>query len=70
MNTSSFWKSCLHPKVLIGLGVLAVAIVLLFPKFAAAVPLLLVLVCPVSMALMMRGMRHGEHHSQSEKEKP
>lgn len=38
------------------------AIVVFVPKLAAFVPLLLVLACPLSMLLMMRGMKHGEHN--------
>lgn len=50
---------CLDRRVLIGLGVAAVGIWLLAPQYiAGALPLLIVLACPLSMvamALMMRG---------------
>lgn len=50
---------CLDRRVLIGLGVAAVGIWIFAPQYiAGALPLLVVLVCPLSMvamALMMRG---------------
>jgi heavy metal-binding protein/DUF2933 family protein len=50
-------KCCLNPRVLIGAGVVGVGIVLLAPNLlAAALPTLLVLICPVSMLVMMVGM--------------
>jgi len=50
-------KCCLNPKVLIGLAAAGVAVVLLAPNLiAGAFPLLLALVCPLSMLVMMVGM--------------
>ena len=50
-------KCCLNPKVLIGLAAAGVAVVLLAPNLiAGAFPLLLALVCPLSMLAMMVGM--------------
>jgi uncharacterized membrane protein len=50
-------KCCLNPKVLVGLGAVAVAVLLLAPNLvASAFPLLLALVCPLSMLAMMAGM--------------
>lgn len=50
---------CLDRRVLIGLGVAALGIWLFAPQYiAGALPLLIVLACPLSMiamALMMRG---------------
>jgi hypothetical protein len=58
-------KHCLNPKVLVGLA--GVAIVLYFVAPGAALgglPLLILLVCPLSMALMMWGMgKTGWHES-------
>src|SRR5207253_6831430 len=49
-------KCCLNPKVLAGLGAVAVAMALLAPNLTAGVsPLLLALVCPISMLVMMGG---------------
>jgi len=50
-------KCCLNPRVLIGAGVVGVGILLIAPNLlAAALPTLLVLICPASMLLMMLGM--------------
>ena len=50
-------KCCLNPKVLIALAAAGVAVVLLAPNLiAGALPLLLALVCPLSMLVMMGGM--------------
>lgn len=48
---------CLNKKVIGGLAVAAAAIYLLAPNlFGAALPLLIVAACPLSMLLMMRMM--------------
>lgn len=48
---------CLNKKVIGGLAVAAVAIYLFAPNlFGAALPLLIVAACPLSMLLMMRMM--------------
>ena len=50
-------KCCLNPKILIGLAAAGLAVVLLAPNLiAGAFPLLLALVCPLSMLVMMVGM--------------
>src|SRR5438128_5268813 len=50
-------KCCLNPKVLVGLGAVAIAVLVLAPNLvASAFPLLLALVCPLSMLAMMGGM--------------
>ncbi len=50
-------KCCLNPKVLIGLAAAGLGVVLLAPNLiAGAFPLLLALVCPLSMLVMMVGM--------------
>ena len=56
---------CFDRRVLVSLGVLAVAIWLLAPQFLlAALPVLVLLACPLSMLLMawmMRGEMRGTH---------
>ena len=48
---------CLNWKVVAGLGVVAVGVFVVAPKLAlAALPVLLVLACPLSCLFMMRGM--------------
>lgn len=47
---------CLNGKVLGVLGAIGVAVYALAPDLAAAVPLLVLAVCPLSMLLMMRAM--------------
>src|SRR6266571_6236869 len=50
-------KCCLNPKVLIALAAAGLGVVLLAPNLiAGAFPLLLALVCPLSMLVMMVGM--------------
>jgi hypothetical protein len=60
-------KMCLNPKVLAGLVAAAIAIYLIAPNLlAAALPILLLAACPLSMLLMMWGMQHThgqEHHT-------
>src|SRR6266700_4655779 len=53
-------QMCLNWKVLAGLAVVGVGIWIVAPQFAlAALPVLLVAACPLSMLFMMRGMMHG-----------
>ena len=48
---------CFNWKVYAGLGVVGLGIWIVAPNLViAALPLLLLLACPISMALMMRGM--------------
>lgn len=50
-------KMCLNRNVLIGLGVVALAVLVLAPDtFFAVLPFLVVLACPLSMVVMMRAM--------------
>ena len=52
---------CMNPKVLAGTAAFVVAIAVLVPGvIGSAAPLLLMLVCPVSMLLVMRSM--GARH--------
>ncbi|MBB5161719.1 DUF2933 domain-containing protein [Mycobacterium sp. AZCC_0083] len=49
---------CLNKKALIGLGVIAIGLVVLRPGWAvAALPFLILAICPLSMIFMMRGMK-------------
>lgn len=55
-------KMCLNKKVVIGLAAVAGGVLLFAPQaIGAALPLLIVLACPLSMVFMMRGgMAGGE----------
>lgn len=67
-------KKCLNPKVLIGLGIVALAVLLVAPKtFFTILPLLIIVACPLSMIAMMTTMntRHqadNKQHSTKDKE--
>ena len=53
-------KMCLNWKVIAGLAALGVGTYVVAPNLAAAaVPLLLLAICPLSMVLMMWGMQRG-----------
>ena len=53
-------RCCLNPKVIAGLGVAALAVWLVAPATgAAAIPLLIGLICPLSMGVMAWQMRKG-----------
>jgi hypothetical protein len=55
-------KHCLSPKVIAGLAVVAVGIWVLAPGgFAAALPVLILAVCPLSMVGMMLLMSRRGH---------
>lgn len=57
MEIIKMLKCCLNPKVLIGLAGVAIGIAIFAPHaLAAALPLLFVAVCPLSMVLMMVAM--------------
>jgi hypothetical protein len=50
-------RMCLNRKVLIGLGAVAAIVLIVAPgAFVATLPVLLVLACPLSMAVMMWGL--------------
>jgi hypothetical protein len=54
-------KMCLNPKVLAGLVAVGVVIYLIGPNLiAAALPILLLAACPLSMLLMMWSMQHTQ----------
>ncbi len=50
-------RQCLNWKVLVGLGGAAALILIIAPRAAGFVPLLLLLACPLSMVAMMWSMR-------------
>ncbi len=53
-------RMCLNKKVLLALGAVAVGVLLFAPRlFGAALPILLLAVCPLSMLLMMKAMSGG-----------
>lgn len=61
-NLVSILRACADWRVIAGLAAVGVAVAVFAPNLgAAAVPLLIVAVCPVSMVLMMRAM--GSHPS-------
>lgn len=54
-----FLRAYLNPRVLASLGIIGLAIAVLAPNLVvAAVPLLLLAACPLSMVVMMRAMSH------------
>jgi hypothetical protein len=58
-------KMCLNPKVLAGLAAVGVGIYLVAPDLVlAALPILLLAACPLSMLLMMWAMRGGPSEDQ------
>lgn len=59
-------KHCLNPKVIAGLAVAAVGVWVFAPgAFAAALPLLVLAICPLSMVGMMYMMRGGQEATSS-----
>lgn len=59
-------KKCFNPKVLFGLALAAGGIAVFAPKLlAAALPLLLLAACPLSMVLMMLMMNKSSRSTQS-----
>lgn len=56
------WRCCLNPKVIAGLAGAGLLVWLISPAASgAALPLLLALICPLSMAAMAWRMRRGGH---------
>lgn len=61
------FKKCFNPKVLAGLTLAALALFIYAPKLAlAALPLLLLAACPLSMLLMMSSMKNTSAGRESE----
>jgi hypothetical protein len=64
-------KMCLNPKVLVGLGSVGVGIYLVAPDLVlAALPILLLAACPLSMLLMMWGMQHTHEQGKQTPKNP
>jgi Protein of unknown function (DUF2933) len=64
-------KACLNPKVLAGLALVGVAVYLIAPNLiAAALPILLLAACPLSMLLMMWSMQHTQRQGQQTSQEP
>ena len=60
-------KHCLNWKVLAGLGVVGLGIYLVAPELvAAALPILLLAACPLSMIFMMKAMHGSQGKSQGD----
>ncbi len=64
-------KMCLNWKVLAGLAAVGVGIYLVAPDLvAAALPILLLAACPLSMLLMMWSMQHAQVPGQQTSHEP
>ena len=64
-------KMCLNPKVLAGLALAGVVIYLIAPNLiAAALPILLLTACPLSMLLMMWSMQHTQGQEKQTTQEP
>jgi hypothetical protein len=62
---------CLNWKVLVGLGLVGVGIWVIAPNlFLAALPILLLAACPLSMLAMMWGMKHVMQPGQNDSHSP
>jgi uncharacterized small protein (DUF1192 family) len=68
---------CINWKVVAGLAIIAIGVMALAPNlFLAALPLLIIAACPLSMLLMMRGMSNmngmqsGNHGAMSPEREP
>ena len=63
---------CLNKKVIAGLAVLGVGVLLFAPNaIGAALPLLILAVCPLSMIFMMRAMPNaGRSSTSGDKQEP
>ena len=56
----AFLGMCLNWKVLVGLAVVGLIVLVIAPQFIwAALPILIIAACPLSMLFMMRGMNSG-----------
>ena len=56
------FKMCLNWKMIAGLAAVSVGTYALAPDLAAAaLPVLLLAICPLSMMFMMKGMQHGQN---------
>lgn len=68
-NPTGGLRLCLNWKVVAGLAVVGLGVWVITPNLVwAALPILIVLACPLSMLLMMRGMSAGQCAVQSQHE--
>ncbi|MFL5802846.1 MAG: DUF2933 domain-containing protein [Roseiflexaceae bacterium] len=68
-SSLSRFRICLNWRVIAGLAAVGVGIWVVAPNLVwAAVPVLVVLACPLSMLFMMRGMGSGQCATQLEQE--
>lgn len=57
---------CRDPKLWIILGVAAIAVAVVAPSLSALLPFVVMLACPLSMVVMMRGMSRHEGRGDDE----
>ncbi len=62
MKLSELWKCCLNPKVIIFVLLLAGGLFLFLPKIqtVSLIPILLSLICPISMGIMIIRMNKNK----------
>lgn len=68
-SPKNLWARCFNYKVIIALVVAGIVAFVIFPsKAQALLPFLLLLVCPLSMVFMMKGMNHNGCDSKKNKD--
>lgn len=67
MKPLQILKSCLNPKVLIGVVALIILAYLFVPQIANFSWILIALICPISMMLMMVGMNRKDEGDKESK---
>lgn len=63
MKIFDFLKHCFNPKVILAVAVIIIGLFIFLPsksQVAVYTPILLALVCPLSMILMMKGMNSSD----------
>ena len=60
MKIQHILKTCLNPKILMGIGLLVLLAYIFVPQIASYTWILFVLVCPLSMIVMMSMMNHNQ----------
>lgn len=63
----NMFKACMSWKVILGIGAVILFVYLFVPHSASYSWVLLVLVCPLSMMLMMVGMKHDSDTQENRK---